>query len=98
VLRPQQRSATCNYYLCDDAFALAENEGELGVISVKHAHDRIAEFLGGCDMELSVRVAERFPEGPVWDEAFLDWLAGELDEVLRGSSLSSRDVSTHQPA
>lgn len=84
VLGPHQRSATCNYYLCDDAFVLAENEGEPNVGPAKRAHDHIAELLGVCDLDLSVRVSERFPAGPPWDEAFLDWLAGEFDVVLRG--------------
>ncbi len=83
MLEPERRSATCNYYLCEDAFVLAENEGDSNGRPIRQAHERIAELLGAGDLELSASVDERFPEVPVWDAAFLDWLAGEFDEVLR---------------
>ena len=83
VLEPHQRSATCNYYLCEDAFVLAEGEGDPLVVSARRAHDRIADILGGCDLELSALVGERFPEGPPWDGAFFDWISGELERLLR---------------
>ena len=83
ILEPERRSATCNYYLCEDAFVLAENEGDSNMRSIRQAHDRIAELLGVCDLELSASVDERFPNGPRWDEAFLDWLANEFDAVMR---------------
>lgn len=81
VLTPDRRSATCNYYLCDDAFALAEREGDPLVPAARLAHDRIVDLLGQCDIELSALVSERFPAGPPWDAAFLDWVASEFEKV-----------------
>ena len=83
VLAPHQRSATCNYYLCEDAFVLAESESDPLVAPSRLAHDRIADLLGQCDMALSSMVTDRFPEGPPWDAAFFDWLAAELAQLLR---------------
>jgi hypothetical protein len=81
VLTPDRRSATCNYYLCDDAFALAEREGDPLAGRARREHDRLADQLGRCDIELSAMVSERFPEGPPWDAAFLDWLASEFERL-----------------
>jgi hypothetical protein len=82
VLEPHQRSATCNYYLCEDAFVLAEEERDPLVAPARKAHDRIADLLGACDIELSALVQERFPEGPSWDAAFFDWIAAEFEKLL----------------
>lgn len=82
VLEPKQRSATCNYYLCDEAFGLAEQQGDPAVVSARAAHERITDLLGQCDNELSARVEACFPAGPTWDAAFLDWVAREFAAVL----------------
>lgn len=84
VLEPRRRSATCNYYVCDEAFVLAEEAGDPSVPSARIAHERIADLLGQCDIELSARVDARFPDKPSWDAAFLDWIAAQLDELLQG--------------
>lgn len=83
VLAPHQRSATCNYYLCEDAFVLAEQEHDPLVLRARLGHERIADLLGQCDIALSTLVTDRFPEGPPWDAAFFDWLGGELESFMR---------------
>lgn len=83
VLEPRLRSATCNYYICEEAFVLAEEADESVVPSARLAHERIADLLGQCDIELSERVSERFSDKPLWDAAFLDWLAAQLEELLQ---------------
>lgn len=75
VLDPRRRSATCNYYLCEDGFVLAEQEADPLVFKARQSHDRIADFLGRCDLELSELVQAHFRDVPPWDAAFLDWLA-----------------------
>lgn len=83
VLTPDRRSATCNYYLCEDGFVLAEQEGDPLVRTSRLVHERVADLLGQCDLELSALVTERFPEEIPWDAAFLDWLAAEFETLLR---------------
>lgn len=75
VLPPQRRSATCNYYLCEDAFVLAQQQTDPLVPQARVAHDRIEDFLGRCDQELSELIQFRHPNGPPWDAPFLDWVA-----------------------
>jgi hypothetical protein len=69
--------------LCEDAFVLAEHEGDPLVGRSRLVHERIADLLGRCDIELSALVTERFPAGPSWDADFLDWLAAEYENFLR---------------
>ena len=83
VLSPHQRSATCNYYLCEDAFVLAEQEQDPLVSPSRLAHERIADLLGQCDIALSTLVTDRFPDGPPWDAAFFDWLGVEFEKFMR---------------
>ena len=76
TLPPERRAATCNYYVCEDALA----EGGAEAPAARRARDTLEDALGKRDREIGARVAERWPEGPPWDEAFLDWLAAELDQ------------------
>jgi hypothetical protein len=94
-LEPSHRSATCNYYLCDDAFLLAEEQADPLVAKARGAHDRIADFLGRCDLELSELVGATFPEGPSWDAAFLDWLALQFQSHLQKNHRSFKHL--HRP-
>ena len=80
---PDRRSATCNYYLCEEAFVLARREGDPLATSARIEHGRLEVFLGRCDIELSKRVRSRFPAGPPWDAAFFDWVASEYDELSK---------------
>ena len=86
TIAPELRSATCNYYLCDAAF---EDAGEGGpdpaVARARRAHDALTMLYGRWDLALSERVGERFPDGPVWDAAFLDWLAAEWRTLVAAS-------------
>lgn len=94
ILEPRLRSATCNYYICDEAFVLAEEVGESVVPSARLAHERIADLLGQCDIELSERVSARFSDKPSWDAAFLDWLAAELEELLQHRRRELKRIGT----
>lgn len=76
TLPPERRAATCNYYVCEDAL----DEGGAEAPAARRARDTLEDALGKRDREIGARVAERWPEGPPWDEAFLDWLAAELDQ------------------
>jgi len=92
VLGPERRSATCNYYLCDDAFRLAEEQADPLVSKARGAHDRIADFLGRCDVELSELIGVTFPDGPAWDAPFLDWLAQQFQSHLKKNRRSIKHL------
>jgi len=98
VLAPQQRSATCNYYLCEDAFVLAEHENDPLVSPSRLAHDSVADFLGACDIALSTRVTDRFPAGPPWDEAFFEWLASEFGAILQERRKALKTLRPAKPS
>jgi hypothetical protein len=72
TIPPDRRAATCNYYVCADALAEGGDPRAAAVL------ERLVERFGACDRLLASRVAARWPEGPPWDGAFLDWLGEEL--------------------
>lgn len=72
TIPPDRRAATCNYYVCEDALAQGGDPGARRVLGV------LVEGYGACDRLLASRVVMRWPDGPPWDDAFLDWLRGEF--------------------
>lgn len=60
-----RRSATCNYYVCDDA--LGDDE------QARARRDRLTSDYGAWDPLIAERIGE-----PTWDAAFLDRLGDEL--------------------
>lgn len=81
-----RRSATCNYYLCDDAFeAGGEGRGDIIAARARRAHEALTDLYGRWDLELAARIEARFPGGPPWDKAFFLWLAEQCAE-LEGAS------------
>ncbi|HZF53115.1 MAG TPA: hypothetical protein VE093_30890 [Polyangiaceae bacterium] len=81
-----RRSATCNYYLCDDAFeAGGETAGDPTAARARRAHEALTDLYGRWDLELAARIVARYPDGPPWDKPFFQWLAGECAE-LEGAS------------
>jgi hypothetical protein len=89
TIAPEQRSATCNYYLCDAAFADAgEGDGQHpDVARARRGHEAITMLYGRWDLELSSRVDARYPEGlpASWDAAFLGWLCEEWQSLVAAS-------------
>lgn len=71
-----RRSATCNYYVCDDA---AEGDVQL--------RDELTSFYGEADLVLSARVATRNVE---WTLEFLEWLSSEWATSRRASTTLRR--------
>ncbi len=90
VLPPDRRSATCNYYLCDDAFAEAEREGDRRAAPGRSTSERLSSVFGRWDLALVETIATRYPEGAPWDARFLDWLAEEYAALVRGARLPGR--------
>jgi hypothetical protein len=73
TIAPELRPETCNYFLCEDAFTL----DPVREPHARAAHAALKTLYERWDGELDALVAARFPEGPPWDGAFLEWLAGE---------------------
>jgi hypothetical protein len=72
TIAPEQRSATCNYHVCDAALEGAE--GEVIAREARALRDDLAALYGAWDAALAARVEERWGSAPRWDEAFLAWL------------------------
>jgi hypothetical protein len=79
------RPATCNYFLCDDAYAERDEAGRADPAApeARRAHEALKRLYEGWDRDLEALVAATWPEGPPWDEAFLDWLGAEMDRRMR---------------
>ncbi len=80
TIQPDRRAATCNYYVCEDALG----EGP-GAREPRRVMEKLVAFYAGLDRTIAARVAERWPGGAPWDEAFLEWLGREF---VNGSSLA----------
>jgi hypothetical protein len=84
TIEPDRRSATCNFYVCEDALAHA-GEGDRGAARARRSRDALMDRLGAWDRALADRVHARWPDGPPWDEGFLAWLADEAKGVSNGA-------------
>jgi hypothetical protein len=79
TIAPARRPATCNYFLCEDAFvASGERRGNAEALSSRVAHGRLRFLYDRWDEALSAQIRQQWPEGPPWDAAFLDWLGTEF--------------------
>ncbi|AGP40366.1 hypothetical protein [Sorangium cellulosum] len=80
-----RRAATCNYFLCEDAFAeRVDGQADPASAASRRAHALLREVYGRWDRELAEAIASR-PEGPSWDAAFLDWLGAEFERLSSAS-------------
>ena len=78
TIAPERRSATCNYYVCDEALE--------GSAHGRALRDRLTDLYGRWDILLGERVVARHPNGAPWDEGFLDQLGDEVRELLRAAT------------
>jgi hypothetical protein len=65
-----RRSATCNYYVCEDALV----RGGDGEVEARAALDELVASFTRRDAELAAEAAAAWPDGHVFDAPFLDWL------------------------
>jgi hypothetical protein len=73
-----RRSATCNYFVCDDAFDDAHAE-ELGTTRrARKVHARLTEDYGRWDLEIAARLGGTPPR---WDRALFDRLGALFVEI-----------------
>ncbi|WP_438017935.1 hypothetical protein WMF18_02095 [Sorangium sp. So ce315] len=82
TIPPQRRAATCNYYVCDDAFAHGgELRGDPEALAGRRAQDALVDLYGRWDLELAALIREGWPDGPPWNQDFLDWLGREYERL-----------------
>jgi hypothetical protein len=84
TIPPSRRSATCNYYICGDAFDDGDRHADTA--QARDAHERLMSMYGRWDLEMKEAIDARFPQGPPWDGAFLDWVG----EVWRARAKGAR--------
>lgn len=65
-----RRSATCNYYVCEDALA----RGGDGEAEARRVLDELVASFTRRDADLAEDVAGAWPQGHAFDAPFLDWL------------------------
>ncbi|WP_437715293.1 hypothetical protein WMF45_02020 [Sorangium sp. So ce448] len=95
TIPPERRAATCNYYVCDDAFAHGgEPRGAPEALAGRKAHDALVDLYGSWDLELADRIRERWPDGPPWNLDFLDWLGREVRRLAARAGSSMRLLRT----
>ena len=88
TLAASQRPSTCNYYLCEEAYRDAgEPRGEPDAVLARRAQLALGELYSAWNRDLAARIAELWPEGPAWNEGFLDWLGTEMERRLSEASL-----------
>lgn len=87
-----RRTATCNFYVCDDAFERAD-EAASDAVSGRAAVDLLMETHGRWDLEIADRVQERWPEGPPWDATLLAWLGDEYARLVRRDRRALRSLT-----
>ena len=86
TIAPERRAATCNYYICDDAFLFGgENQDDPDAVAGREAHAVLMALYGRWDLEFLDQIAECWAGSPPWDAAFLDWLGAEYTRKVKAS-------------
>jgi len=87
TIPPDRRSATCNYFLCADAFAEGgEARGHPDARKARALHATLRDLYSRWDADLAARRPE-----PEWDAAILDWLGQELEALAAAVSTEGRE-------
>lgn len=84
TIPPDRRAATCNYYICDEAFAVGgENQDEPNAVFGREAHATLMALYGRWDLAIMEQVEERWPSGPPWDAGFLDGIGEAFRQLVQ---------------
>lgn len=98
TIAPEQRSATCNDYLCSDALQEAALvDPEMAAVAGA-VHQRLAALYARWDEAIAATVQTRWPDGPPWDAVFVADIgreharlvaehAEELEVACRGATV-----------
>jgi hypothetical protein len=90
-----RRAATCNYYVCESALVATDERDPAQGARARAAHAQLQRDYERWEGILAREAAERFPEGAVFDDATLEWLAARWEELTAGTSI---DPSEPEPA
>lgn len=95
TIAADRRSATCNFYVCDDALLQGgEARGDADAKAGREALDLLMAIHGRWDQEIADQVRATWPDGPPWDAAFLAWLG---EEYSRRQSRHRRALRSLSP-
>lgn len=84
TVTPERRAATCNYYICDDAFALGgEAQGEPAAVAGREAHALLMSLYGRWDQELLAWIRSEWPRGIAWDTPFLEAVGAMYSRMVK---------------
>ena len=87
---PSRRSATCNYFLCADAFAEGgEPKGDPVALKARAIVDDLRPRYTRYDEEIAARFALAWPEW-MWDAPLLDWLGQAFEALDREHAVDTR--------
>ena len=87
TIAPEQRAATCNYYVCESALGDENSDA-------RAACETLTAIYAAWDRAIGAEVALRFPDGPTWDAALLSWLGLRFEgEVSRSRRARWRSPS-----
>lgn len=93
TISPERRAATCNYYICDDAFTYGgENQGERAAVAGREAHATLMALYGRWDLEIMDEVKRTWPGGPRWDAAFSAWVGREYQRRVKRDKPELREL------
>jgi hypothetical protein len=81
TIHETRRSVTCNMYICESALTENKTESELAR-TAREAHARIMSEQVRIGERLLSEMSAAFPEGPVFDAAFFDWLVFAYERAL----------------
>jgi hypothetical protein len=95
TIAPDRRAATCNYYICDEAFAYGgENQGVEAAVLGREAHATLMSLYGRWDLDLKAQVEAKWPGGAPWDADFLVWVGAAYQRQV---SAARRDLALIRP-
>jgi hypothetical protein len=98
TITPDRRAATCNYYICDDAFLVGgENQGVAEAVTGREIHATLMALYGRWDLAIMDEVAERWPGGAPWDAGFLDWLGAAYERQVRNDRRDLTPLDQKRP-
>lgn len=91
-----RRPATCNYYICDDAYDRAGPDAD----AAREAHATLQTLYGRWDLEIAEAVAKRWPGAIPWETepgAVLDLVERHYRKLLKRDRRELRSLRATDP-
>lgn len=81
TIPPERRSATCNYYVCEEALQVGSSATQA---QARRLHESLVARYIRWDEVFVEEIAAASPDGPAYDAAFFDWLGRRFTELAKG--------------